>query len=264
MAEHGIINVSVSNHYRECLNTTDITTQGLLGERVEILEQRQTHVHVRQGDSYQSWVSEGQIVPAVDFEGREVMVRSHFMRIYAQPSTSSEGIRDAVIGCRLTAVEEQDLWYRVVLPDGTIGWAERRHFGTMGSFSVDNIIGLAREFLGYQYFWGGRTPKGFDCSGYVQTVFQLHGVQILREAWLQQLHHQVSADYRDAQPGDLLFFSDRPDKVTHVGISLGDQKFIHASGWVRVNSFNEQDADFSAKRRDGFTSVNRYSPPAPL
>ncbi|MBT4525517.1 MAG: C40 family peptidase [Deltaproteobacteria bacterium] len=258
MSEYAIINVSVSNHYRECFSDTDITTQGVLGEKVEILDRQDTHVYIRQVDNYQSWVSNDQITPAVDLPGRDVMVRKHFMRITAKPSTSSEGVRDAVIGSMLSVVDEQDDWYQLILPDRITGWAKKKHFGDMLSFSVENIISLAREFLGYQYFWGGKTPKGFDCSGFIQTIFYLQGIQISRDANSQQKKQQVSTNYLDAQPGDLVFFSDQPDTVTHVGISLGEEKYIHASGWVKINSFNENDVDYSAKYKAIFTSVNRY------
>ncbi|MEA3387304.1 MAG: C40 family peptidase, partial [Patescibacteria group bacterium] len=188
----------------------------------------------------------------------DVLVRSHFMRLYAQPSDDADAVRDAVIGCQLKAVDEQGSWYRIALPDGTSGWAKKKNFGSIPEPLPKNIVSLAREFLGYQYFWGGLTPKGFDCSGFVQTVYGLHGVQLPRDSWQQQQHHQVSTDYHDAQPGDLLFFSNKPDTVTHVAISLGQQKYIHASGWVRLDSFNENDDIFEKQRAQSFVSVNRY------
>ena len=259
MADIGVINVSVSNHYRNSSSISDVTTQGLLGEQVETLERGETHIHIRQQDGYKSWIPEDQIVPWTEVSGLDVLVRSHFMRIYSQPLKSSEGVRDAVIGSTLKAVDEQDEWYRIALPDGTCGWAEKVHFGIVPDFSPENVISLAREFLGYQYFWGGLTPKGFDCSGFVQTVFKLHGVKLLRDAWQQQEHHQISTNFLDAQPGDLLFFSGKPNRVTHVAISLGQQRYIHASGWVRLDSFNENDDVFERQRAQSFVSVNRYS-----
>ncbi|MCK5916122.1 MAG: C40 family peptidase [Deltaproteobacteria bacterium] len=259
MSNIGVINVSVSSHYRDPSSVSDVTTQGLLDEQVELLETGTTHIHIRQKDGYQSWIPDDQIVPLIEIDGQDVLVRSHFMRLYSQPDESSPAVRDAVIGCRLKAVGEKDGWYHIALPDGTFGWAEKDHFGAIPVFSPESIISLAQEFLGYQYFWGGLTPKGFDCSGFVQTVFGLHGVQMPRDTWQQQQLHQVSTNFLDARPGDLLFFSNTPDRVTHVAISLGQQKYIHANGWIKINSFNENDDDFVAKWIDRFTSVNRYS-----
>ena len=258
MSKDGIINVSVSSHYRDSSSASEVVTQGLLGEQVEILEESATHIHIRQKDGYQSWIPEEQLVPWVEMDGRDVLVRSHFMRLYSQPSELSDAVRDAVIGSTLKAVDEQDEWYRVALPDGSFGWAEKGHFGTLPKFTPENVISLAQEFLGYQYLWGGLSPKGFDCSGFVQTVFRLHGVQVPRDSWQQQQNQQLSTDYLDAQPGDLLFFSASPDKVTHVAIALEEQRYIHASGWVRLEGFREDDPVFSQQRSGSFTSVNRY------
>ncbi|MCK5915311.1 MAG: C40 family peptidase, partial [Deltaproteobacteria bacterium] len=234
MSNIGVINVSVSSHYRDSSSVSDVTTQGLLGEQVEILEKGATHIYIRQKDGYQSWIPDDQIVLLTEIEGQDVVVRSHFIRLYSQPTESSVAVRDAVIGSTLKTVGEQDGWYRIALPDGTFGWAEKNHFKAMSVFSPQGIISLAEEFLGYQYFWGGLTPKGFDCSGFVQTVFGLHGVQLPRDTWQQQQHHQVSTNFLDARPGDLLYFSGKPGQVTHVAIALGQLKYIHASGWIKI------------------------------
>ncbi len=259
MTSNAFVNVSVSNHYKEPSRASEVTTQGLLGEQVEILENHPIFIRIRQAGGYESWIPADQIVQGEAPQGEDLMVRSHFMRIHVQPSVLSEGVKDAVIGCSLKAVDQEGDWYRIALPDGASGWAEKRHFGTFPGYSPENIITLAREFLGYQYAWGGRSPKGFDCSGFVQTVFRLHGVALPRDSWQQQQHNLVSTDPLEARPGDLLFFGKSPDEIDHVAISIGDERFIHASGWVRYNSFRKTDADFSRQRLDSFVSVNRYT-----
>lgn len=252
------VNVSVSHHYRDPSSATEVVTQGLLGERLEVLEKTPTHIYIRQEDGYQSWIPEDLATFEPVPQGDPVLVRSHFMRIYEQPDLHSMPLREAVIGSSLTAIDEQGDWLRIALPDGTSGWAEKCYFGSFPEPTVQNILDLAHEFLGYAYFWGGRTPKGFDCSGFVQTVFKLHGKLLPRDSWQQQQQNLLSTNHLDARPGDLLFFSSTPGKVTHVAISLGDQQYIHASGWVRLDSFRETDAIFTQQRLNKFTSVNRF------
>jgi cell wall-associated NlpC family hydrolase len=259
MTPNATINVSVSNQYREPSYASEIVTQGILGEKVEILETEFSFSKVRQADGYESWISAGQIVSGHQLAGEDITVRSHFLRIYAEPSTAAEGIKDAVIGSKLKAIEEVDGWYHIALPDGSTGWAEKMHFGPFPAYSAEIIVTLAREFLGYQYSWGGSTPKGFDCSGFVQTIFRLVDCLLPRDSWQQQQRNLVSSDYHVAQPADLLFFGAAPDKVTHVAISLGNEHFIHAQGWVRLNSFKETDTDFNRDLLNTFISVNRYS-----
>ena len=260
MKANATINVSVSSHYREPSYASEVTCQGLLGERVEILEEGELFTRIRQADDYESWISSDQLHRGEPAAGERLLVRAHFVRIHASPTMESRGVREAVLGGTLTVTGEENGWYRVALPDGAEGWAEKGHFRPFPPFSPENATTLAKEFLGYQYFWGGCSPKGFDCSGFVQTVFKMLGVLLPRDSWQQQQNHLLSHDYRDAEAADLLFFGKTPEKVTHVAISLGSQRFIHASGWIRCNSFNETDDDFSPEHVTRFISVNRYRP----
>ena len=89
----------------------------------------------------------------------------------------------------------------------------------------------AKYFKGGKYVWGGTSPKGFDCSGYVQYLYKKHNVNLPRTAWAQSKKGRA-VDLHDLQKGDLLFFltdKKRGIPVTHVGIYLGNGKFIHAA-----------------------------------
>jgi len=89
----------------------------------------------------------------------------------------------------------------------------------------------AKYFKGGRYIWGGTTPKGFDCSGYVQYLYKKQGINLPRTALAQsQVGEDVDID--ELKKGDLLFFlTDKKRKipVTHVGIYLGNGEFIHAA-----------------------------------
>ena len=171
MTPNSSINVSVSSHYREPSYSSEITSQGILGERVEVIDHHPPFTRILQADGYESWVSTDQVHQGAAPAGTDIMVRSHFMRIYREPSIFSEGVKDAVIGCTLTAEAEEEGWYMIVLPDGSKGWAEKRHFGIFPEFSEKNITRQAREFLGYQYLWGGRSPKGLTAQDLFRRFF---------------------------------------------------------------------------------------------
>ncbi len=94
------------------------------------------------------------------------------------------------------------------------------------------IVHSAQElFAGASYMWGGVTPWGADCSGFVQTVFALHGIPLPRDAWQQAgVGSDAGCDPAAAEPGDLLFFSEAADgRITHVGIGLGDASLVHVA-----------------------------------
>ena len=89
----------------------------------------------------------------------------------------------------------------------------------------------AKYFKGGKYVWGGTTPEGFDCSGYVQYLYKKHNINLPRTAWQQSKQGQV-VERDELQKGDLLFFltdKKRGIPITHVGIYIGNGKFIHAA-----------------------------------
>ncbi len=93
------------------------------------------------------------------------------------------------------------------------------------------LLDYAKFFKGGKYVWGGTTPKGFDCSGYVQYLYKKHGINLPRTAWSQS-KKGLAVSKENLQKGDLLFFltdKKRGIPVTHVGIYLGNGEFIHAA-----------------------------------
>ena len=93
------------------------------------------------------------------------------------------------------------------------------------------VAQLAKDFLGSRYVWGGTTPEGFDCSGYVQYLYKKYQIDLPRTAWEQsKVGREVDLD--ELKKGDLLFFLTDPKRnipITHVGIYQGNGKFIHAA-----------------------------------
>jgi len=93
------------------------------------------------------------------------------------------------------------------------------------------LLDYAKYFKGGKYVWGGTSPKGFDCSGYVQYLYKKHHVNLPRTAWAQSKKGiKVNKDH--LKKGDLVFFltdKKRGIPVTHVGIYIGKGEFIHAA-----------------------------------
>ena len=101
----------------------------------------------------------------------------------------------------------------------------------MSAVDRQKLLEDAKFFKGGKYVWGGTSPKGFDCSGYVQYLYRKHNVNLPRTAWAQSKKGKP-VDIQNLQKGDLLFFltdKKRGIPVTHVGIYLGNGKFIHAA-----------------------------------
>lgn len=113
--------------------------------------------------------------------------------------------------------------------DRLLGRASTASRGNSKSIS-ENIINYAKRFLGVDYVWGGTTPEGFDCSGFVKYVFSKFGITLNRVA-AAQAKQGTTVSKENLQPGDLLFFDTNGghDYINHVGLYIGGGRFIQAS-----------------------------------
>lgn len=98
---------------------------------------------------------------------------------------------------------------------------------TSNNPTVQSVISLAESFLGTPYVWGGTTPAGFDCSGFVQYVYGKNGYSITRTTYTQWDNDGVMVSKSELQPGDLVYFGSG-NSPSHVGLYVGDGMMIHS------------------------------------
>ena len=91
------------------------------------------------------------------------------------------------------------------------------------------------KYLHAPYQWGGKSPFGIDCSGFTQMVFKINGYSIPRDSSQQAKVGKSVGGLDQANPGDLAFFSNGTDQISHVGIMMEDNRIIHSSGQVKVD-----------------------------
>jgi cell wall-associated NlpC family hydrolase len=102
-----------------------------------------------------------------------------------------------------------------------------------------DVVRTALQFLGVPYRNGGSDPSGFDCSGFIQYVFAQHGAVLPREV-RDQYDAGRKIDLDEVQPGDLVFFETVSRGASHVGLVIGEGRFVHAPssrGVVRVEPY---------------------------
>ncbi|MGM9955744.1 MAG: NlpC/P60 family protein [Peribacillus sp.] len=109
------------------------------------------------------------------------------------------------------------------------GVTNRSTFNALGVYNIDNeaLLETAKKYKGVRYKWGGTSPKGFDCSGFIYYVFQ-ESQDITMPRTAAQLYSQVGLKTSEPEPGDLVFFKSGK-RVSHVGIYIGDNQFIHSA-----------------------------------
>lgn len=153
----------------------------------------------------------------------------------------------------------------VVLPSGKTGYVPARDVDVFYKWAKDKEAGLsdgnalrkelvetAQSFLGVPYMWGGTSIKNVDCSGLARSVFFMSGILLPRNA-SQQGRVGEEIPLSELQPGDLVLWGREATdstaaKATHVGIYIGESRFIHSSYMVRVNSLDPSEADYYDRR----------------
>lgn len=174
-------------------------------------------------------------------------------------------LRILLLLCCLCATPGHARADEVAVPDLGTRFAET---ATQWSDTAQEILMNALSLTGVKYKFGGNTPEtGFDCSGFVKYVFEQaanltlpHGARAI-----SQLGQQIPVD--QLQPGDLVFFNTLKTAFSHVGIYIGEGRFIHApssGGGIHVVSMNDA---YWAKRYNGARRLDTATPlpaPAPL
>jgi len=115
------------------------------------------------------------------------------------------------------------------------------------SFTLERVALTARRMVGVPYHYGGTDPRGFDCSGLVFYAYREAGVLVARTS-REQLRASEPLDVDQALPGDLVFFRTNK-RAWHVGIYLGDQRFVHAPSTGRAVSIERFDDEYYVRHR---------------
>ncbi|HZG66066.1 MAG TPA: C40 family peptidase [Herpetosiphonaceae bacterium] len=262
---------------------TERITQIVYGERLEILRLVDNWAFVRLQDGYLGWaqIDSLQICTAEAatewISSATHLVRQPLLPCYA--TSNGEPHQQVMLlpfGARLHVIGADGPYRRVRCPDGVTRWVpvtgllplgEPAHSGIEG---LHTVVSWAHALIGVPYLWGGKTPFGYDCSGLVQTCFNMIGIHLRRDAD-QQFTEGQAVDFDEVEFGDCLFFDTSvPEealhgghelKVTHVGLALDGQEFLHASrthGGVVRGSFDAHSPLFVRGARLRFLGARRY------
>jgi len=145
-------------------------------------------------------------------------------------TASAEDFKQVETLPQLPPPQTSDLWLAKDLPDTYREMAQENENREHPSLTR-KIIESAYSYLGRPYRYGGTTPHGFDCSGFVRYVFGEHGIKLGRSSREQALDG-VQVPMSDLKPGDLIFFNmHRRNRylIDHVGLYVGNGQFIHAA-----------------------------------
>ena len=217
-----LTSVAVAPLRREPTDRSEMVSQALYGEELEVLEQNEKWALVRLNrDGYEGWMDRKQ------------------MEQFIVPS-AQRLLKGILTSCQLA--DSTTIW----LPAGALVSQDVIVSDTLSDFngSEEDIARCARLFLNAPYLWGGRTIMGIDCSGFTQLVMALNGIQLPRDAYQQAELGETVSFLEETQTGDLAFFDNAEGRIIHVGLILRDASqqglVIHASGKVRIDIIDHQ------------------------
>lgn len=247
-----------------------LETQELMGTVVEIVGEKSYWREVVTPQPYRAWCTDQGLVEMSQEEleaymaAPKVMFMQLYGHIYTKPSLKSATLCDLVGGDIMRFAGRKGRWTKVMLPSGKTGYVPskelKEHKGfmsiamgegnseTISPETTEAIIAEAEKLVGVPYLWGGMSAKGVDCSGLVRISHIMNGILLPRNA-SQQIKCGDRVELDQLQRGDLVFFGtpatdEKPMRVTHVGIYLGDGRIIHSSHRVRINSLTPGETDY--------------------
>ncbi len=236
---HGISSLSIIPVRKEPSEKSEMVTQVLFGEHFQINDEMVGWSNVVMDyDGYEGWIDSKMITHLTPrtlkkLEKRPFAVSGDIISLI--PSTQEQNLM-VVAGSTLP------VWRRN-LKQFTIHKDTFQSPGEVFYGKIRNprevIIRQALKYFNAPYLWGGRSPFGVDCSGFVQVIYKMVGVKIPRDASLQVQQGRALSFVDEAKPGDLAFFDDEEGNIVHVGILWKRNKIIHASGKVRVDNVDQ-------------------------
>ncbi len=269
----GIVNISTANLRAKPYHRAELVSQALMGTPVKILKKTRNWSFIQTPDKYLSWIENAAFHPLSEQQlshwqkTQKVIITSPFVLL--TDSLTKLAVSDVVMGCILEVSSSSSNSLQVQLPDGRKAMIASEHVQDFEEWKhtakpgAENLLATAHQMKGVPYLWGGTSNKGIDCSGYTKTIYFMNGIILARDASLQAKHGEhipVGKDSDLYQTGDLLFFSARAEKdspIIHVAMYMNDNKFIHASGMVRINSLNPEDDDYDESNTSRLASARR-------
>jgi len=267
----GVITGSVVNLRQNPNTSSKILAQLVRDTKVIVIGSEGNWCNVTYND-ITGWVH-GDYIKVHDLAAGVGTVTGSVVNVRSKPDINSEVLTKVKKGERFEYYEKKEDWYRISIAEGRYGWINAAYFDTVtkaasrgqsdkasmaaaddsgqneapAEVSADiraQIVEYAKKFLGVKYVYGGSTPKGFDCSGFVKYVFDHFNISLPRSS--RDMGNGGTAIKKDELlPGDLVFFDTNGglNGINHVGIYIGGGKFIHASSSigrkVTITSLND-------------------------
>ena len=232
-----ICNLSLVPVRKEFSDKSEMVTQLLFGDLIEILDKHKNWYKIRIiADEYQGWIDQKQVSVISDEEKEEYHSNSSFL--------SNDILQIAILNnsemCTIVMGSTLPFYSNKSLSFGGNKYSFEGNTVLASAKRPENTTLQAQLYLNSPYLWGGKSPFGIDCSGLTQIVYKMCGYQLRRDANQQAEQGETISFLEECKPGDLAFFDNEDGKIIHVGIITHGNNIIHASVKVRLDKLDHQ------------------------
>jgi len=222
--------LSVIPMRKEPAHRSEMVSQLLFGEFVKILQEEKDFVRVQcLYDGYEGWVQANQLTSIEDVCETKKYVSAWIEEILINGRRINIPMCSPIYSTDQGKVHFGDLEINYFMDDDSFWNASER------TITRSCLKEVYDKFIDTPYLWGGKSVFGIDCSGFVQQVYKMFGVRLLRDAYLQAEQGTAIGNLDEAVLGDLAFFQNENGRVVHVGIILEKGQIVHSSGRVRID-----------------------------
>lgn len=266
----GLVTLSTANMRSQPDHASEMVSQAIMGTPMKVLEYKDGWYRVQSPDYYIGWMEGNGLNHCTQLEMDRWKKSNRYVynritgNAFDSPNNTSGMISDLVLGNLFEVEAVVKDFLKIRLPDGRTGFVREKECLSWNEWTsrkpeVQSAISVAKQMMGVPYLWGGTSCKAVDCSGFTKTCYFSQGVILARDASQQARYgeHPDSENKTPLQPGDLLFFGRSAQRITHVGIYLGAGKYIHSSGFVRINSIDPQSSDYNLTERKELVAASR-------
>ena len=250
-----IVKTSVAPLYSKPTFKSELISQSLIWEELYIIKKNKNWYKVKQWDNYVSWIHYSYI----SINDINIDYKKDYDWFFLNKTIIKKSLLLSFGSLMPFKKNNDDGIFDMFLPDlSTVQINKKYLISLKYLLNSDELINFALTLQGVPYLWGGKSSFGYDCSGLIQSLVRLKGINFPRDCSDQTKSKLIeSKSIKEIEKCDLIYFKENTN-FTHVGLFINSDEFIHCSGEVKINSINKNNKFYCSRLSGLEFSIYRF------